>query len=316
MSRIVIALGGNALGRTPSEQLSIVKKTAKRIMDIASLGNQVIITHGNGPQVGMIYNAMSTYAKIKGTEEMPFAECGAMSEGYIGYHLQQAIQYEIEKRHMRKRCVTVATQVVVDPTDPGFKEPTKPIGEFLSKEEADKLASINNWIYKEDAGRGYRRVVASPLPQKIVELKTIEQMVEDNNIVIACGGGGIPVIDRINGYKGVDAVIDKDKTSALLAKEIDADVLLILTAVDKVKIHFNTPDEISLDELSLSEAKEYMEAGEFAKGSMLPKVDACVSFIEHTRGDKKAIISSLKKAVEALSGKSGTTIIRRKDNGN
>lgn len=316
MSRIVIALGGNALGRTPSEQLSIVKKTAKRIMDIASLGNQVIITHGNGPQVGMIYNAMSTYAKIKGTEEMPFAECGAMSEGYIGYHLQQAIQYEIEKRHMRKRCVTVATQVVVDPTDPGFKEPTKPIGEFLTKEEAEKLASINNWIYKEDAGRGYRRVVASPLPQKIVELKTIEQMVEDNNIVIACGGGGIPVIDRINGYKGVDAVIDKDKTSALLAKEIDADVLLILTAVDKVKIHFNTPDEISLDELSLSEAKEYMEAGEFAKGSMLPKVDACVSFIEHTRGDKKAIISSLKKAVEALSGKSGTTIIRRKDNGN
>ncbi len=316
MSRIVIALGGNALGRTPSEQLSIVKKTAKRIMDIASLGNQVIITHGNGPQVGMIYNAMSTYAKIKGTEEMPFAECGAMSEGYIGYHLQQAIQYEIEKRHMRKRCVTVATQVVVDPTDPGFKDPSKPIGEFLSKEEADKLASINNWIYKEDAGRGYRRVVASPLPQKIVELKTIEQMVEDNNIVIACGGGGIPVIERINGYKGVDAVIDKDKTSALLAKEIDADVLLILTAVDKVKIHFNTPDEISLDELSLSEAKEYMEAGEFAKGSMLPKVDACVSFIEHTRGDKKAIISSLKKAVEALSGKSGTTIIRRKDNGN
>ena len=316
MSRIVIALGGNALGRTPSEQLSIVKKTAKRIMDIASLGNQVIITHGNGPQVGMIYNAMSTYAKIKGTEEMPFAECGAMSEGYIGYHLQQAIQYEIEKRHMRKRCVTVATQVVVDPTDPGFKDPSKPIGEFLTKEEAEKLASINHWIYKEDAGRGYRRVVASPLPQKIVELKTIEQMVEDNNIVIACGGGGIPVIDRINGYKGVDAVIDKDKTSALLAKEIDADVLLILTAVDKVKIHFNTPDEISLDELSLSEAKEYMEAGEFAKGSMLPKVDACVSFIEHTRGDKKAIISSLKKAVEALSGKSGTTIIRRKENGN
>jgi len=316
MSRIVIALGGNALGRTPSEQLSIVKKTAKRIMDIASLGNQVIITHGNGPQVGMIYNAMSTYAKIKGTEEMPFAECGAMSEGYIGYHLQQAIQYEIEKRHMRKRCVTVATQVVVDPSDPGFKDLSKPIGEFLTKEEADKLASINHWIYKEDAGRGYRRVVASPLPQKIVELKTIEQMVEDNNIVIACGGGGIPVIERINGYKGVDAVIDKDKTSALLAKEIDADVLLILTAVDKVKIHFNTPDEISLDELSLSEAKEYMEAGEFAKGSMLPKVDACVSFIEHTRGDKKAIISSLKKAVEALSGKSGTTIIRRKDNGN
>ena len=316
MSRIVIALGGNALGRTPSEQLSIVKKTAKRIIDIVALGNQVIITHGNGPQVGMIYNAMSTYAKIKGTEEMPFAECGAMSEGYIGYHLQQAIQYEIEKRHMRKRCVTVATQVVVDPTDPGFKEPTKPIGEFLTKEEAEKLSSINNWVYKEDAGRGYRRVVASPLPQKIVELKTIEQMVEDNNIVIACGGGGIPVIERINGYKGVDAVIDKDKTSALLAREIDADVLLILTAVDKVKIHFNTPDEVSLDELSLSEAKEYMEAGEFAKGSMLPKVDACVSFIEHTRGEKKAIISSLKKAVEALQGKSGTTIIRRKENGN
>ena len=313
MSRIVIALGGNALGSSPSEQLNIVKKTAKNIVDIAELGNQIIITHGNGPQVGMIYNAMSTYAKIKGVEPMPFPECGAMSEGYIGYHLQQAIQYEIEKRHMRKKCITVATQVVVDKNDVAFDNPTKPIGEFLSKEEADKLSKVNNCIYKEDAGRGYRRVIASPEPLKIVELKTIMKMIEDKNIVIACGGGGIPVIEKNNGYKGIDAVIDKDKTSALLAKEINADILLILTAVKKVKINFNTKDEQDINVMSLSDAKMFIDEGQFAKGSMLPKVEACVSFIEKTRGNNKAIITSLSKARDALKGKTGTTIIRRSE---
>ena len=313
MSRIVIALGGNALGSSPSEQLNIVKKTAKNIVDIAELGNQIIITHGNGPQVGMIYNAMSTYAKVKGVEPMPFPECGAMSEGYIGYHLQQAIQYEIEKRHMRKKCVTVATQVVVDKNDVAFDNPTKPIGEFLSKEEADKLSKVNNCIYKEDAGRGYRRVIASPEPLKIVELKTIMKMIEDKNIVIACGGGGIPVIEKNNGYKGIDAVIDKDKTSALLAKEINADILLILTAVKKVKINFNTKDEQDINVMSLSDAKMFIDEGQFAKGSMLPKVEACVSFIEKTRGNNKAIITSLSKARDALKGKTGTTIIRRSE---
>ncbi len=313
MSRIVIALGGNALGSSPSEQLNIVKKTAKNIVDIAELGNQIIITHGNGPQVGMIYNAMSTYAKVKGVEPMPFPECGAMSEGYIGYHLQQAIQYEIEKRHMRKKCITVATQVVVDKNDVAFDNPTKPIGEFLSKEEADKLSKVNNCIYKEDAGRGYRRVIASPEPLKIVELKTIMKMIEDKNIVIACGGGGIPVIEKNNGYKGIDAVIDKDKTSALLAKEINADILLILTAVKKVKINFNTKDEQDINVMSLSDAKMFIDEGQFAKGSMLPKVEACVSFIEKTRGNNKAIITSLSKARDALKGKTGTTIIRRSE---
>ena len=312
MSRIVIALGGNALGNSPSEQLKIVKNTAKNIMDIVAMGNEVIITHGNGPQVGMIYNAMSTYAKLNNVEPMPFAECGAMSEGYIGYHLQQAIQKEIEKRNMRRKCVTVTTQVVVDKNDKAFSNPTKPIGEFLTKADAKRLASINKCTYKEDSGRGYRRVIASPKPQDIVELKTIENLLADKNIVIACGGGGVPVIEIApSTYKGVDAVIDKDKTSALLAKEIKADVLLILTAVEQVKINFNKPNELSLKELSVTEAKDYIASGEFGEGSMLPKVEACLDFIEHTRGDQEAIITSLTKAKKALEGKSGTHIKRR-----
>lgn len=311
MSRIVIALGGNALGSSPSEQLCIVKKTAKRIVDIVEMGNEVILTHGNGPQVGMIYNAMSTYANIKETEVMPFAECGAMSEGYIGYHLQQAIQAEIEKRNMRRKCVTLATQVEVDRTDKGFKNPTKPIGEFVTKKEAEKLAKINKCVYKEDAGRGYRRVIASPEPKNIVELQTIKQLVEDKNIVIACGGGGIPVIATANGYKGIDAVIDKDKTSALLARQVDADILLILTAIEQVKINFNKPNEQSLSEITPAEAKMYIDNKEFAAGSMLPKVEACLSFLKHARGDKKAIITSLAKAKNALEGKTGTVIKKK-----
>ena len=308
MSRIVIALGGNALGSTPSEQLSIVKKTAKRIVDIVELGNEVILTHGNGPQVGMIYNAMSTYANIKGTEVMPFAECGAMSEGYIGYHLQQAIQAELDKRKIKKKSVTIATQVEVDKTDVAFKNPTKPIGEFVTKEEANKLAKINKCTYKEDAGRGYRRVIASPTPKNIVELNIIKQLVEDNNIVIACGGGGIPVVNTANGYKGIDAVIDKDKTSALLANLIDADILLILTAIEQVKINFNTPDEKGLDFINLEEANKYIKEKQFAAGSMLPKVEACMYFINKTKGNKKAIITSLAKAKNALEGQTGTVI--------
>ena len=297
MSRIVIALGGNALGSTPSEQLSIVKKTAKRIVDIVELGNEVILTHGNGPQVGMIYNAMSTYANIKGTEVMPFAECGAMSEGYIGYHLQQAIQAELDKRKIKKKSVTIATQVEVDKTDAAFKNPTKPIGEFVTKEEANKLDKIN-----------YRRVIASTTPKNIVELNIIKQLVEDNNIVIACGGGGIPVVNTANGYKGIDAVIDKDKTSALLANLIDADILLILTAIEQVKINFNTPDEKGLDFINLEEANKYIKENQFAAGSMLPKVEACMYFINKTKGNKKAIITSLAKAKNALEGQTGTVI--------
>ena len=307
MSKIVIALGGNALGKSPVEQLNIVKDTAKKLVDIIELGNEVIITHGNGPQVGMIYNAMQLYSKNNNIDAMPFAECGAMSEGYIGYHLQQAIQNEFNKRGIVKKCVTVVTQVKVDENDAAFNDPTKPIGEFLSEIEAQKLAKENNCIYKEDAGRGYRRVIASPNPIEIIELDNIKNLIDSKNTVIACGGGGIPVIQKDNLYKGVDAVIDKDKTSALLAKKMNADILLILTAVDKVKINFNKPNEKALDCMTIDEAKGYINNNEFAKGSMLPKVEACISFVEEDT-NRKAIITSLNEAVSALKGNTGTYI--------
>ncbi len=311
MSRIVVALGGNALGKNYQEQIKIVRNTVKNIVDLVELGHEVIITHGNGPQVGMIYNAMASVDPKTSTDDMPFAECGAMSQGYIGYHLQQAMSAEFQTRGMRRKVVTVVSQVEVDGTDPAFLNPTKPIGPFYDKDMAMRLAKESNTIYKEDAGRGWRRVVPSPIPRKICELGTIKKLIEEHNIVITCGGGGIPVIDTEDGYKGVDAVIDKDKTSALLAKEVGADILLILTAVEKAKINFNKPNEKSLDELSVADAKNYMESGEFGEGSMLPKIEACLDFIEHTRGDQEAIITSLTKAKKALEGKSGTHIKRR-----
>lgn len=308
MSRVVIALGGNALGATPSEQLLIVKKTAKRIVDLVEMGHEIIISHGNGPQVGVIYNAMTLYGTTKNTEAFPFAECGAMSQGYIGYQLQQAIYSEFKKRKMRRNISTIVTQVEVDAHDEGFKNPTKPIGEFVSKEEATKLAKENNCVYKEDAGRGYRRVIASPIPKNIVEIKTIEQLVKNKNIVIVCGGGGIPVVPVKNGYKGIDAVIDKDRTSSLLARLLHADKLLILTTVEKVRINFKQKDEKKLDSMSLKEAKHYIENGEFAAGSMLPKVEACMEFVSRT--GKEAIITSLSKAKKALKGETGTVIYK------
>ena len=303
MKRIVVALGGNALGNNALEQLLIVKKTARRLVDLVAMGNEVIITHGNGPQVGMIYKAMDSDAT--GT---PFAECGAMSQGYIGYHLQQAMQTEFEKRKMRKKVVTVVSQVEVDKNDPAFKNPTKPIGSFYSKKEAMALEKVGKGIYKEDAGRGYRRVVPSPKPISICELSTIEKLVAEKNVVITCGGGGIPVIKMKNGYKGVDAVIDKDRTSSLLALKLKADILLILTTVQKVSINYNKPNEKKLDKLSLKEAKEYIENGEFASGSMLPKVEACMYFAKYS--GNKAIITSLAKAKSALEGKTGTIITK------
>ena len=309
MSKVVIALGGNALGATPTEQLFIVRKTAKRIVDLVEMGHDIIISHGNGPQVGVIYNAMTLYGKVKNTEAFPFAECGAMSQGYIGYQLQQAIHSEFKRRGMRKKIATVVTQVEVDPKDEAFKNPTKPIGEFVTKKEAVKLARENNCVYKEDAGRGYRRVIASPKPKSIVEINTIKQLVDNNNVVIVCGGGGIPVIPIKNGYKGVDAVIDKDRTSSLLARKLDADKLLILTTVEKVRINFKQKDEKTLDSMSLDEAKHYIENNEFAAGSMLPKVEACMEFVSRTKG-KQAIITSLSKARKALSGETGTVIYK------
>ena len=301
MSKIVIALGGNALGKTPSEQLSLVRETSKNIVDLVEMGNQVIVSHGNGPQVGMIYNNMVS-------SDMPFAECGAMSQGYIGYHLQQAIQRELATRGIKKDVATIITQVEVDKNDPGFNDPTKPIGVFYTEEEAKKLEKETGATFKEDAGRGWRRVIASPIPKNIVEIETIEKLIKSDTIVIACGGGGIPVIKEDNQYTGVAAVIDKDRTSALLALNTGADLLVILTAVPQVAINFNKPDQKNLSKLTLEEANTFIEKGEFAKGSMLPKVEACMYFVKES--GNKAIITSLDAARDALNGTTGTTICR------
>lgn len=305
--KIVIALGGNALGKDPQEQLELVKTTSKTIVDLVEDGHEVVVSHGNGPQVGMINLGMD-YASENGadTPAIPFPECGAMSQGYIGYHLQQAIKNELYDRKIKKNCVTVVTQVEVDKHDKGFENPTKPVGMFYDDQEAKKLQKEKGYVMKEDAGRGFRRVVASPIPQKIVELDTIKSLVDAGNIVISCGGGGVPVICERGHYSGVPAVIDKDNSSALLAKDLDADMLVILTAVEKVAIKFNTPEQEELDHLTVEEAKKYIKDGEFAKGSMLPKIEACLKFVESSH--KQALITSLLKAKEALKGKTGTLI--------
>ena len=308
--KIVIALGGNALGNSPEEQLRLVQKTAKYIVDLADTYD-IVVTHGNGPQVGMINMAMEVSHEEVNTPSVPFAECGAMSQGYIGYHLQQSIQEELVRRNMRRNCVTVLTQVVVDKKDPAFTHPTKPIGSFYTKEEADKLYIERGYIFKEDAGRGYRRVVPSPEPKKIVETKTIELLLKNKNIVIAGGGGGIPVVYHYNKLKGVDAVIDKDKTSARIAVDIKADVFLILTAVEKVCINYNTANEKQIDFLTPALARRYMQTGEFKECSMLPKIEACLQFVEHNRRNAQALITSLDKAKQALEGKTGTVISRK-----
>lgn len=308
MSKIVIALGGNALGKTPEEQLKLVQNTAKSIVEIVKEGHEVIIAHGNGPQVGMINLAMDFACENNaGTPNMPFAECGAMSQGYIGYHLQQSISEELRKNNINKDCVTLITQVEVDKNDKAFNNPTKPVGMFYSKEDALKIEKEKGYTFVEDAGRGYRRVVPSPKPINIIELNVIKQLIENNNIVIAVGGGGIPVIKTENGYVGTDAVIDKDLSSAKLATQLNADILLILTAVDKVYINYNKENQKSLDEISLEEAQKYIEEGQFAKGSMLPKVEACMNFVK-SYPEGKAIITSLDNAREALLGKTGTVI--------
>ncbi len=267
------------------------------------MGNEIVITHGNGPQVGMINLAFDNDSL---GFSMPFAECNAMSEGYIGYHLQQSITNELRKRSINKSCVSVITQVIVDKNDKAFSEPTKPIGNFYTKEESERLSLENNYIYKEDAGRGYRRVVASPEPIDIVEKESINSLINAGNIVIAVGGGGIPVVNDNGILTGVDAVIDKDLSSSLLARLIDFDMLLILTNVEKVYLNYNKENEIGLDTLSVDDALKYIDDGEFAKGSMLPKIKACVSFVKQT--NKQAIITSLLSAKDALEGKTGTLI--------
>lgn len=310
MSKIVIALGGNALGKDPHEQITLLEDVAKVIVSLVKDGNQIVLTHGNGPQVGQIILAMdySSNGELK-TPDMPFAECGSMSQGYIGYQLQQCLQDELERQHVKKDCATLITQVLVNPNDTAFDNPSKPIGMFYSKEEADKIAEEKGYTFVEDAGRGYRRVVPSPKPIDIVEKRIIKQLVDNDNIVIAVGGGGIPVIktDKIELLEGVAAVIDKDRSAALLAREIDADILLILTAVDKVCLNYNTDNQITLDTLTVSEATKYINEGHFAKGSMLPKIEACIDFVKDNKS-KKAIIGSLDKASLAVKGESGTVI--------
>jgi len=310
MSKIVIALGGNALGTSPKEQLSLLEGVAKIIVELVKDGNKIVLTHGNGPQVGQILLAMeyASNGEVK-TPLMPFAECGSMSQGYIGYQLQQSIQDELERQKIEKNCATLITQVLVDKNDDAFLNPSKPIGMFYSKEEAIKIEEEKGYQFVEDSGRGYRRVVPSPMPKDIVEKQIIKELVDSDTIVIAVGGGGIPVVktNKIELLDGIEAVIDKDRSSALLAKEIDADILLILTAVDKVYLDYNKDTQRALDSINVEEARKYIEEGHFAKGSMLPKVEACISFVEGTN-NKVAIISSLEKAYEALKGQTGTII--------
>ena len=308
--KIVVALGGNALQSGKAEptaeaQLKVVKNTCERIADISDMGYEVAVVHGNGPQVGRILLASETAKDV--TPAMPFDVCGAMSQGYIGYHLQQALKYALNKRNRNIPVATIATQMVVEKDDPGFKNPTKPIGPFYTEEEAKALQEEKGYTMKEDAGRGWRRVVASPIPRKIVEIESVKQL-WDSTIVITCGGGGIPVIENWDGsLEGVAAVIDKDFAAELLAEQVDADVLMILTEVEKVAINFNKPDQQNLSHMSHKEAAQYCDEGQFAPGSMLPKVQACMKFVR-AYPNKKAIITSLDKAIEALEGKTGTVI--------
>lgn len=308
--RVVIALGGNALGNNLPEQMIATRQTAKAIVDLIEEGCEVVIAHGNGPQVGMIQNAMSELVRSDPEKyiTVPLSVCVAMSQGYIGYDLQNAMREEMLDRGIDVGVATVLTQVEVDPDDPAFAHPTKPIGAFMTKEEADKLVQERDYVVMEDAGRGYRRVVASPQPVSIVEIGTIRSLVDTNHVVIACGGGGIPVF-RTQGHhlKGAAAVIDKDFAAERLAEEVEADTLIILTAVEKVAIHFGKPDQEELSDLSIEEAQKYIEDGEFAPGSMLPKVEAAVRFAQSKPG-RKALITLLEKARDGISGKTGTMI--------
>ena len=312
MNKIVIALGGNALAEagkpaTAEAQLEVVEKTSEYIADIIEKGYNVVLAHGNGPQVVRIV-IQNEFASSQ-TPAMPFDVCGAMSQGYIGYHMQQGLEKVLRARGNHKRVVTLVTQVVVDKDDPKFKNPSKPIGPFYNEATAKQLAEEKGYTMKEDAGRGWRRVVASPMPVEIVELDAVKCLIDGGFIAITVGGGGIPVIKDENGnYVGTAAVIDKDLASEKLAEDIDADALVILTAVENVCINFGKPDQKSLSTMTVAEAREYIAEGQFAPGSMLPKVEAAIKFAESKPG-RKAIITSLDKAVEALEGKAGTTVM-------
>ena len=311
MKKLVIALGGNALQEagkpaTAQAQLEVVEKTSEYIADIVERGYEVIVAHGNGPQVGRI--VIQNEVASASTPAMPFDVCGAMSQGMIGYHIQQGLSKVLRHRGINKNVVTIVTQVVVDKDDPKFKAPSKPIGPFYTEEEAKAIAAEKGYTMKEDAGRGWRRVVASPLPVEIVELDAVKTLNDAGFVVVTVGGGGIPVVRNEAGdLEGVAAVIDKDLASEKLARDMDADALVILTAVEKVSINFKKPDQKDLDRMSAAEAKQYIQEGHFAPGSMLPKLEAALNFVESKPG-RIAIITSLDKAVDAIEGRAGTTI--------
>ncbi len=308
--RIVIALGGNALGKTISEQAEVVKGTAKAVAGLIRAGHQVVISHGNGPQVGMIQKAMTALHKQdpENYELCPLSVCTAMSQGYIGMDLQRALRNELEECGISKAITTILTQVQVNPEDDAFKHPSKPIGAYVTEKEAEVLRKERGFEFAEDAGRGVRRVVPSPKPQQILELESIRKMVEDGQIVIACGGGGVPVVKQEKeGYLGAEAIIDKDFASEKLAEELNADYLIILTAVEKVAIFYGTPRQKWLEHMSVKEAEFYIEDGQFAPGSMLPKVEAAVVFAKSGHG-RKALITLLEKAEEGIEGRTGTEI--------
>ena len=312
-SRVVVALGGNALQEagappTAEAQLEVVRKTAGFLAEISTKGYEMAIVHGNGPQVGRIVLSQEIASRENPqTPAMPFDVCGAMSQGYIGYHIQQARSEALRDRGREIPVVTLVTQVVVDPGDPAFSNPTKPIGPFYTEDEAKAIAEERGFTMKEDAGRGWRRVVPSPDPKRIVELSAVKRL-WDTSIVITAGGGGIPVVEKGDGsLAGVAAVIDKDLAAGRLAQDIEADILLILTEVDKVCLNYKKPGQRFLDGMTVSEAERFMEEGHFAPGSMLPKVLASVKFARSSPG-RKAVITSLFKAVEALEGREGTVV--------
>ena len=311
--KIVIAIGGNALGNNLPEQMAAVKETAKAIADLIEEGHEVVISHGNGPQVGMINLAMGELAKADPDNPVaPLSVCVAMSQGYIGYDLQNALREELLNRGINKPVSSIITQMRVDPDDEAFKNPTKPIGRFMTREEADEMIRDRGYDVMEDAGRGYRRVVASPKPVEIVEIETVRSLINDGQVVIAAGGGGIPVYAQGNHLKGAAAVVDKDFGSSLLAREIDADWLIILTAVENVAVNYGKPNQENLSELTPEQAQVYIEEGQFAPGSMLPKVEAAVEFAQSGEG-RQSLITLLEKARDGINGKTGTVIHNSKN---
>lgn len=307
MAKLVIAFGGNALGNTPKEQQKLIQSAVQNLVPLVKAGNEIVITHGNGPQVGVINLAFEDSYENEDIPYMPFAECTAMSQGYIGYHIQKGLRNVLLKNRIKKDIVSIVTQVVVDDKDSSFKHPSKPVGPFYSKKEAQKLELQTGETYVEDAGRGYRKVIASPKPLKVIEIDAIKDLLRKGYIVIAGGGGGIPIF-KSNQAKGANAVIDKDKVSALIAKEINADVLIILTNVKQVEINYNTPQAEKIDKMNVTKAKKYIKENQFAKGSMLPKVEAAITFVNATH--HKAIITSLDNLSDALKGNNRTVIYK------